>query len=130
MKNVEYAVLISNLTSKTEIPVKAHTKLIELGDDWLLLEVPVSSCSKGHKLAINILPKTEAKKATKGQAREKIPGVISITATVEQSHELPEEADLIRVKFVQYLKAQWSDFLKEWNQIQERVNKQFKSIKE
>lgn len=108
LQSVEILASFSNTTSNSTTIKPGQTRVLELDEHGLALEVPEKCCSVGHNAMIEIqIPKFNI--------------VFKATAKVEAIEGHSGHKDLIQLKLVQFPEDVWAEMNKKLNQRREEI---------
>lgn len=98
---------------------QTHTSLNELAEEGIKLDIPPRTCSKGHRLELEL----EITLSTK-TVRFMADGI------VEKAEVFPRDHDSIVIQFTKHDANIWRQVLKEYRTLQSGVSALFKRLKE
>lgn len=123
-RELRHNILIRNNTSKTEVVNPAAIQLVELGENFAVLNVPKNICGQGHLLSLYIFNHPMKRKITK-IPKEAMVGQILITGRVQEITACEEERFLINVEVTSSL-DEWKKITELYSEHQKKIANLFK----
>lgn len=107
-----FVVWFKNLTSETIVSSKI--KMISFSSSGCIQQMPVKSCSGGHKILLCL--NFESSKKTKLEKKVEIIGNIAEVVAID------EKFCEVSINFNQFIKEEWHQILDKFSKKQENVN--------
>jgi len=120
-RNLEFSIEGTNLTSQVPI-LKGSSRLIELLDAGICIDVPAKSCSDGHLLSLHV-----AVKKPVGTDFETVKTQVTGVVSIEDRDS--NDRQLVKILFRQYSVEEWNSFLKELAGKQTRANRMIRKTR-
>lgn len=123
-RELRHNILIRNNTSQTEVVNPAAIQLVELGENFAVLNVPKNICGLGHLLSLYIFNHPMKRKFTK-IPKEAMVGQILITGRVQEMTACEEDRFLINVEVTSSL-DEWKKITELYCEHQKKIANLFK----
>lgn len=122
LKSVKHLIFLKNETSQTEVPDYRSFRLIELDEQYILLEAPPNCAREGHQLQIFFLPREVKQGFSKLPSLELFPDLIVVVGNVVEFNLNKEKTKaLLKITFTQFKTEDWDKIKEAYKKRQDQI---------
>ncbi|MBI3544459.1 MAG: hypothetical protein HY075_14400 [Deltaproteobacteria bacterium] len=128
-ESIRLHIYFSNTTTRTEIRDPKKNELVEIGDKWLVFELPSKCCAKQHSVLIEITRSSKKSERGPKDKPDKEIDLLSVTGKVHHVQDLGEDRWRVTIECVQFDETEWTSLLNMYSSRQAEIEQFFAAVK-